>query len=107
MSEEKVLAVDTNGNISYCRAKPENRGHGKCPHIVHANNGETNDHFLNRIERQESIANTKNFRHCKQLYEMERNKRYTLKLSDISNGDAFENSIYERMTTSFGQERKD
>lgn len=103
---DRVLAVDKRGNLSYCYAKPENRGHGNCPHIAHARDGETNENFLKRMSRQEALASNKNFKYCMQLYEKEMNKKYTLKFSESSLGDDVEDSIYDKIVTSFGEEYK-
>ena len=46
----RVLAVNTDGNITYCTCPPELRGTGRCNHIAHQNNGETPEKFIKRIE---------------------------------------------------------
>lgn len=46
----KVLAVNVNGDITYCTVEPERRGIGRCNHIEHQNPGESVEDFLVRIE---------------------------------------------------------
>lgn len=54
----KVLALNTNGDITYCTVDPENRGKGRCNHIAHQNPGETVEEFIKRIEvKQKELAN--------------------------------------------------
>lgn len=45
----KVLAVNVNGDITFCTVDPENRGKGRCNHIAHQNPGESNQEFVERI----------------------------------------------------------
>lgn len=47
----KVLAMTTDGKLTYCIASPENRGKGRCNHVAHQNNGETNEDFVKRITK--------------------------------------------------------
>lgn len=47
---QKVLALGKDGKLSYCSSPPEQRGKGRCPHIAHQEAGETNEHFLERIQ---------------------------------------------------------
>ena len=53
----KYLALDKNGNISYCSVPPELRGKVKgCTHIAHQLDGENPQEFCNRIsEEQERL----------------------------------------------------
>ena len=45
----KVLALNVNGDITYCTASPEQRGIGRCNHVAHQMDGETPDAFLERV----------------------------------------------------------
>ena len=45
----KVLAVNVNGDITYCTVSPEMRGKGRCNHIAHQNPNETPQEFVERI----------------------------------------------------------
>lgn len=46
----KILAVNINGDVTYCTASPEMRGMGRCNHIEHQADGETTQDFILRIE---------------------------------------------------------
>lgn len=46
----KVLALNTNGDMTYCTCPPEMRGKGRCNHIAHQEVGETTAEFLARAE---------------------------------------------------------
>lgn len=48
MVKNKILALDSNGNLSWCISRPENRGKGKCPHLLHQEEGENYDSFMQR-----------------------------------------------------------
>lgn len=48
----KVLAVNVNGDITYCTASEEMRGQGRCNHITHQNASETPQEFVNRIDKE-------------------------------------------------------
>ena len=56
----KVLAINTNGDITYCTCPPDERGKGRCNHVDHQRDGETNQEFIERIninrEKLESEA---------------------------------------------------
>ena len=45
----KMLALNTEGRITYCTVDPEMRGRGRCNHIEHQNEGETASEFIERI----------------------------------------------------------
>lgn len=49
---ERVLALKTDGSLSYCIAPPELRGKGRCNHIAHQEEGESPTDFIDRIERR-------------------------------------------------------
>lgn len=54
----KVLAVNTNGDITYCTVPPESRGKGRCNHIAHQNIGESTQDFIARIDSlREEVEN--------------------------------------------------
>ena len=46
----KVLALNVNGNMTYCTCPPELRGKGRCNHIEHQYEGETPQEFVSRVE---------------------------------------------------------
>lgn len=48
----KVLAINKNGDITYCTVPPELRGRGRCNHIEHQLIDETPEEFINRIEQK-------------------------------------------------------
>lgn len=45
---KKVLAVTKDGRVTYCICPPEQRGIGRCNHIEHQRDGETEEEFINR-----------------------------------------------------------
>lgn len=47
-----VWAIDEDGKLSKCYARPENRGKGKCKHKFHAQEGETVREFFNHSDNQ-------------------------------------------------------
>ena len=47
-SKVGVLALDKNGKVTICKASPENRGKGRCPHSLHQEEGETDADFIKR-----------------------------------------------------------
>ena len=49
----KVLALNTEGNITYCTVEPENRGKGRCNHIAHQDPGESPEDFIARIDAKQ------------------------------------------------------
>lgn len=56
----KVLAVNVNGDITYCTCTPEMRGTGRCNHVDHQRPGESPEEFINRINediKEENIEN--------------------------------------------------
>lgn len=55
----KVLAVNVNGDITYCTVDPENRGKGRCNHIAHQNHGESTQEFIERINEIREQINSK------------------------------------------------
>lgn len=46
---KKVLALNTDGNLTYCSAPEEMRGKGRCNHVDHQGKDESSEDFLNRI----------------------------------------------------------
>ena len=45
----KVLALNTDGQLTYCTAPEELRGKGRCNHIFHQNNGESKEDFMQML----------------------------------------------------------
>ncbi len=54
---KKVLAVNVNGDITYCTVEPEYRGTGHCNHIAHQNPGESTSDFIKRIDEMKLEKN--------------------------------------------------
>ncbi len=53
----KVLAINTSGDLTYCTVPPELRGRGRCNHIAHQNPDETVDQFIERVnESKQAIT---------------------------------------------------
>ena len=44
-----ILAMTTDGRMTYCSAPPEARGIGRCNHMDHQKDGETTEEFVERI----------------------------------------------------------
>lgn len=55
----KVLAVNVNGDITYCTVDPANRGKGRCNHIAHQERGESTQDFIERINNIREEAQNK------------------------------------------------
>ena len=49
----KVLAVNINGDITYCTVPPDMRGKGRCSHIAHQREDETTEEFIERINTKD------------------------------------------------------
>ena len=47
------LALTKDGKLTYCKAKPDNFGKGKCNHVEHMKDEESEDVFISRIESTE------------------------------------------------------
>lgn len=50
---KKVLALNTEGDLTYCSVEPENRGKGRCNHVAHQNPGESIEDFISRIDEKQ------------------------------------------------------
>lgn len=46
---QRRLALNTEGEMTYCSASEENIGKGRCNHIEHQKDGETQMQFMNRV----------------------------------------------------------
>lgn len=54
----KTLALNINGDMTYCSVPPEMRGKGRCNHIAHKEENETTKEFLERVaDLQEEASN--------------------------------------------------
>ena len=51
----RVLALNTDGQLTYCTAPEELRGKGRCNHIFHQNNGESKEDFLKRVSESGNL----------------------------------------------------
>lgn len=58
----KVLALTTDGRLTYCSASPENIGKGKCNHVLHQNKNESNENFAKRIAESLLKKSADNYR---------------------------------------------
>ena len=45
----KMLALNNEGNLTFCTVSVENRGKGRCNHVEHQNEGESIEKFVERI----------------------------------------------------------
>lgn len=46
----RTLAATVDGRMTYCACTPDQRGKGRCNHITHKNEDETEEDFCNRVE---------------------------------------------------------
>lgn len=53
----RVLAMNTDGQLTYCTAPEELRGKGRCNHIFHQNPGESQEDFLKRASEAKLETN--------------------------------------------------
>lgn len=53
---QKVLALTTDGRVTYCTCDPSQRGKGRCNHVAHQMPGESAEDFMNRAVSEHSIA---------------------------------------------------
>lgn len=63
----KVLAINVDGKLTYCTAAPEDRGKGRCNHIFHQKDFESDECFIQRLSLRESrlqISKTTNTPVC-------------------------------------------
>ncbi len=73
---KKVLALNTEGNITYCSVEPENRGKGHCNHIAHQNPGESIEDFVNRIdEKQKALQLEKELNESEEKEKLESHEK--------------------------------
>lgn len=47
----KTLALDKDGNLSYCSVPEDMRGTNGCPHVGHMNQGESTKDFIERVSK--------------------------------------------------------
>lgn len=47
---EKRLALNIDGEMTYCSASEENIGNGRCNHVEHQKSGESNEQFMERVQ---------------------------------------------------------
>ncbi len=50
----KVLALNKDGRMTYCTCSPEERGKGRCNHVVHQKDGESMEDFTKRCANYKS-----------------------------------------------------
>lgn len=67
----KRLAMTTDGKLTYCSATDENVGKGRCNHIGHQKDKESQEDFVNRIESEIKLSKIKNleFKDLKNMYD--------------------------------------
>ena len=59
---KKVLAMNVNGDLTFCTAEPEKRGKGRCNHIAHQRPDESATEFMERIDSLRQDVLNKNER---------------------------------------------
>jgi hypothetical protein len=50
----KVLALNKNGSLTYCTVPPEDRGKGRCDHVLHREDGQSTEDFIKQVEEYKS-----------------------------------------------------
>lgn len=50
MPKARILALTNDGRITYCTCSPDQRGKGRCNHVMHQNINETSSEFTERVE---------------------------------------------------------
>lgn len=56
----KMLALNSQGDLTFCTVSVENRGKGRCNHIEHQNDGESIEKFVDRISTKQKELSDKN-----------------------------------------------
>lgn len=56
---QKVLAITTDGRITYCTCAPDQRGKGRCNHVLHQLDGESNADFMKRATSEIKVTEDK------------------------------------------------
>ena len=54
---KKVLALNVDGQLTYCTCPPDKRGIGRCNHVAHQMENESMEEFLNRVNNQMESGN--------------------------------------------------
>lgn len=52
----KVLAMNDKQQLTYCSVPPDQRGKGRCNHIDHQREGESNEDFVNRMNQEQGYG---------------------------------------------------
>ena len=50
-----ILALTKDGKLTFCIASPERRGEGRCNHVEHIREGETDADFIKRVESRITV----------------------------------------------------
>lgn len=53
---KKVLALNTDGQLTYCTAPEELRGRGRCNHVEHQGDNQTMEQFLEQVESRMQVS---------------------------------------------------
>ena len=88
----KRLALTVDGNITYCTATDENIGKGRCNHIGHQKDEESQEDFVNRIESEIKLSKIKNLK-LKDLKNMYDNGEDLELLKQLENEELIEYRI--------------
>lgn len=85
----KRLALTKDGRLTYCTASEENIGKGRCNHISHQKPGESQDDFLNRINKIINNENNKNDKNNTgnkyKIFKVNKNKMDFIRLNNAKN----------------------
>lgn len=74
----KRLALNSEGDITYCSANPGEEGKGRCNHIFHARENESAPAFLERVYKEKDY--NKNIEKAKEIISKEKSENKDLKI---------------------------
>ena len=92
----KVLALTTDGRITYCTASEEDRGKGRCNHIVHQDKNESIEQFTERYNKmiEESSNVTKENETAEEIKDKEILELYA-KINELAGEELTEENFNE------------
>ena len=87
----KRLALTTDGKMTYCFADDKNIGRGRCNHIGHMKDGESQEHFSKRMQSEEILQDSiKDFK-------FKEGKEIPKEVEEIISNNLLENLAFERL----------
>lgn len=87
----KRLALTTDGRMTYCFADDKNIGRGRCNHIGHMKDGESQEHFSKRMQSEEILQESiKDFK-------FKEGEEVPKEVEEIISNNLLENMAFERL----------